>query len=132
MVPCAFLWSCMTPVPCHMYTTMRIFVSSVISMPRCYISFLLLWNLYNPTYSFIMIVVLPDIITFHSDILFRLISSLYYHWWIQGALPACTPPTGSNSFLFTYVFTKKHPHRRLVPPQWEILDLPLIIFVYIS
>ena len=40
--------------------------------------FLLLWNLYNPTYSFIMIVVLPDIIAFHSDILFRLISSLYY------------------------------------------------------
>ena len=68
----------MTPVPCHMYTTMRIFVSSVISMPKCYISFLLLWNLYNQTYSFIMIVVLPDVITSHSDMLFRLISSLYY------------------------------------------------------
>ena len=66
------------PVPCHVYTTMRIFVSSVISMPKCYISFLLLWNLYSPTYSFIMIVVLPDVITFHSDILFKFISSLSY------------------------------------------------------
>ena len=43
------------------------------------------------------------------------------------------PPTGSISFIFTYVFTKKCTHWRLVPPngsappppQWEILDPPL-------
>ena len=32
-----------------LYITMRIFVSSVTSMPRCYISFFHLWTLYNPT-----------------------------------------------------------------------------------
>ena len=64
-------------VLCRMSITLRIFVSSVISMPKCYISFLLLWNLYNPTYNFIMIVVLPDVIRFHSDMLL-LISFLYY------------------------------------------------------
>ena len=36
------------------------------------------------------------------------------------------PPTGSNSFVFAYVFAKKHPRRRLAPPQREILDPPLI------
>ena len=42
------------------------------------------------------------------------------------------PPTGPNSFVFTYVFTGKHLCRRLAPPpmrvgapQREILDLPL-------
>ena len=46
-----------------------------------------------------------------------------------GAQPS--PPTESNSFIFTYVFAEKHPHQRLVPPmawhspQWEILDLQL-------
>ena len=47
------------------------------------------------------------------------------------------PPTGPNSFVFTYVFTKKHLCRRLAPPptrvgappppQREILDPPLTI-----
>ena len=30
----------------------------------------------------------------------------------------CYDPTGSNSFIFTHVFTKKHPCQRLAPPQW--------------
>ena len=47
---------------------------------------------------------------------------------------ACTPPpppTGSNSFVFAYVFTKKHLRQRPMPPngsalpQQEILGLPL-------
>ena len=51
-----------------------------------------------------------------------------------GVPPARAPPTGSNSFVFAYVFAKKHPHRRSAPPpngsappQWEILDLPLLV-----
>ena len=28
-----------------------------------------------------------------------------------------TPPTGSNSFIFTYIFTKKHPRQRSTPPK---------------
>ena len=49
------------------------------------------------------------------------------HWWIQGggAPLVCTPPTGSNSFVFAYVFAKKCPRRRWVPHQREILD-PLL------
>ena len=42
------------------------------------------------------------------------------------------PQTGSNSFVFTYIFTKKCLRQRSVPPQWlgappqrEILDPPL-------
>ena len=41
------------------------------------------------------------------------------------------PPTGPNSFVFAYIFTKKHPCWRLAPPngsarpQWEILHPPL-------
>ena len=35
----------------------------------------------------------------------------------RGGASVC-PPTGSNSFVFTYVFTEKHPHQRLAPPQW--------------
>ena len=38
------------------------------------------------------------------------------------------PPTGSNSFIFAYVFTEKCLRRRSAPPprpQWEILDPPL-------
>ena len=27
------------------------------------------------------------------------------------------PPPGSNSFVFTYIFAKKHPHQRLASPQ---------------
>ena len=40
-------------------------------------------------------------------------------------------PTGSNSFIFAYIFAKKCPCRGSMPPQWvhaspwEILDLPL-------
>ena len=54
------------------------------------------------------------------------------HWRIQGALPACAPPTGSISFVFAYVFAEKCTHRRLAPPmgrhapQREILDPPLL------
>ena len=28
-----------------------------------------------------------------------------------------TPPMGPNSFIFAYIFTKKCPHRRSMPPQ---------------
>ena len=41
-----------------------------------------------------------------------------YHWRIRGAPPAPPPrPTGSISFVFVYVFTKKCMHRRLAPPN---------------
>ena len=42
------------------------------------------------------------------------------------------PPTGPSSFIFAYIFTEKHPHRRLAhhqrvgAPQQEILNPPLI------
>ena len=46
-----------------------------------------------------------------------------------GVATGARPPTGSNSFIFACVFTKKHPRRRLAPPppppQREILDPPL-------
>ena len=48
------------------------------------------------------------------------------HWQIQGgAASAHPPPTGSISFVFAYIFARKCTHRRLVSPQWEILDPPL-------
>ena len=52
-----------------------------------------------------------------------------------GAVSTCLP-TGSNSFVFAHVFTKKHPRQRSAPPngspsppppQREILDPPLAI-----
>ena len=36
----------------------------------------------------------------------------------RGAPPARPPPTGSISFIFAYIFTKKCVRRRLAPPQW--------------
>ena len=58
------------------------------------------------------------------------------HWRIRGGrrqrVPP-PPPTGSISFIFAYIFTKKCTCQRLAlpqrvsnPPQWEILDPPLI------
>ena len=47
----------------------------------------------------------------------RLLILIIFHWRIQGALPACVPPTGSISFVFAYVFAKKCTHRRLAPPM---------------
>ena len=55
------------------------------------------------------------------------------HWRIQGGCHgARPPPTGSISFVFTYIFTEKCTRWRLAPPpngsappQWEILDPPL-------
>ena len=53
-----------------------------------------------------------------------------------GAAAPPTPPTGSISFVFAYVFAKKCTHRRLVPPQRvgappqrEILDPPLYMYI---
>ena len=43
------------------------------------------------------------------------------------------PSTGHNSFVFVYVFAKKHPYQRLASSQWdsvpqqEILDPPLTL-----
>ena len=37
---------------------------------------------------------------------------------------AC-PPTGPNSFIFTYVFTKKHLCQRLVPPPMRVGTPPM-------
>ena len=63
--------------------------------------------------------------------------NVYYHWRIQWGRrqPVPPPPTGSNSFVFAYVFAKKCPRWRSVPPQWlgappqwEILD-PLQITI---
>ena len=54
------------------------------------------------------------------------------HWRIQGRRQRVPPPTGSISFIFAYIFAKRCTHRRLappnglVPPQREILDLPLL------
>ena len=50
-----------------------------------------------------------------------------------GGRRGAPPPTGSISFVFTYVFTEKCTHQRLAPPngsappppQREILDPPL-------
>ena len=42
----------------------------------------------------------------------------------EGTASAC-PPTGSNSFIFAFVFVKNRMHRRSVAPPWEILDPPL-------
>ena len=41
-----------------------------------------------------------------------------YHWRIQGGAGGVPspPPTGSNSFVFAFIFAKKHPHQRSVPP----------------
>ena len=51
----------------------------------------------------------------------------------RGAPPARAPPTGSISFVFTYIFAEKCTHRRLVSPQREILDQPLAhISVFIT
>ena len=41
----------------------------------------------------------------------------HMHWRIQGAPPARAPPTGSISFIFTYVFTEKCTRRRSAPPN---------------
>ena len=35
----------------------------------------------------------------------------------SGGIPGMHPPTGSNSFIFAYVFTKKHTCQQLVPLQ---------------
>ena len=44
-----------------------------------------------------------------------------------GAAGTCPPPTGSISFIFTHVFAKKCMCQRSAPPpQWEILDPPLV------
>ena len=44
--------------------------------------------------------------------------SVVRHWWIQGVLPVHAPPTGSNSFIFAYIFAKKHACQRSAHPQW--------------
>ena len=43
------------------------------------------------------------------------------HTKVSGARP---PPTGPNSFVFTYVFTKKCLCRRLAPPPTRVGDPP--------
>ena len=55
------------------------------------------------------------------------------HWRTRGGRAGrMPPPMGPNSFVFAYIFTKKHPHQRSTTPLtgarphlWEILDLPL-------
>ena len=61
------------------------------------------------------------------------IPGLSVHWWICIQIFLVhSHPTGPNSFIFTYIFTKKNPHQRSISPQngshplWEILDLPLV------
>ena len=44
------------------------------------------------------------------------IVKLHDHWRIWGGSAGAHPPTGSNSFVFAYIFAKKCPHQRLVPP----------------
>ena len=72
-----------------------------------------------------------DILNFNIDL----------HWRIKGGTTGTHPPpsTGSNSFIFAYVFAKKCPRRRSAPPQRlsvppperEILD-PLLTYQSIS
>ena len=33
-----------------------------------------------------------------------------------GGVSGAHPPMGPNSFIFAYIFTEKHPHRRSTPP----------------
>ena len=33
-----------------------------------------------------------------------------------GGMPGACPPTGPNSFVFTYIFVEKCPRRRSTPP----------------
>ena len=42
-----------------------------------------------------------------------------------GGVPSARPPMGPNSFIFAYIFTKKCPRWRSMPPLREILDPPL-------
>ena len=37
-----------------------------------------------------------------------------------GVAASVHPPTGSNSFVFAYVFAKKHPHQRSAPPNGSV------------
>ena len=60
----------------------------------------------------------------HCDIIVPetpyLLSCVYtLHWQIWGGAAGMHPPlpTGSISFIFTYIFAKKCTHRRSVPPQ---------------
>ena len=32
-------------------------------------------------------------------------------------VPGACPPMGPNSFIFAYIFAKKHPHQRSTPPN---------------
>ena len=44
--------------------------------------------------------------------------TVHSHWQIQGVSPMPLPsPIGPNYFIFTCVFTKKHPRRTLAPPS---------------
>ena len=55
----------------------------------------------------------------------------------KGGAAGVPPLTGSNSFIFAFVFTKKCLRRRSAPPpmarhpQREILDPPLITYIII-
>ena len=54
-----------------------------------------------------------------------------------GGMSGAYPPMGPNSFVFAYIFTKRHPYWRSAPTSevhalqqvhaslWEILDPPL-------
>ena len=46
----------------------------------------------------------------------------FWQWriYIQKFLACAPPPTGPNSFIFTYVFTEKHLCRRLAPPPMRV------------
>ena len=50
--------------------------------------------------------------------------------------PTPPPPTGSNSFIFAYIFThigcQRPPPPQLDIPQREILDPPLISYPYLA
>ena len=43
----------------------------------------------------------------------------------NGTTPSTHTPEGANSFISTHKFYKMWPHWELVPPSYEILDLPL-------
>ena len=63
-------------------------------------------------------------------------NKITFHWRIQGGVLPVRPPTGSISFIFTYIFAEKCMRQRLAPPQWvgapqwEILDPPLLFLEY--
>ena len=60
----------------------------------------------------------PNVINYHSASATKLQFPYIYIGGSRGRAGHTPPPMGPNSFVFTYIFTKKHPCWRSSPPQW--------------